>query len=144
MLRRLRDFENFEVWSQTGRDIGRVDDFYFDEDRWTVRYVVVKTGGWLTGQSVLLSPMSIERLQWDHARIEFGLTEDQIRHAPSADLSQPISREWESEYSAYYSLPGYWVGPSGRHRRRHAPRRRRSNGARTRCPSPAGYEACAS
>jgi sporulation protein YlmC with PRC-barrel domain len=112
MLRRLRDFENFEVWSQTGRDIGRVDDFYFDEDRWTVRYVVVKTGGWLTGQSVLLSPMSIERLQWDHARIEFGLTEDQIRHAPSADLSQPISREWESEYSAYYSLPGYWVGPS--------------------------------
>lgn len=111
MLRRLRDYENFEVWSREGRDLGRVDDFYFDEDRWTVRYVVIKTGGWFTGGSVLLSPMSIDRLRWDDARIEFTLTEDQIKNAPSADLTQPISREWEADYSGYYGLPDYWSGP---------------------------------
>ena len=83
MLRRLRDYETFEVWSRDGRNLGRVEDFYFDEDRWTVRYIVVKTGDWLTGYSVLLSPMTIDRLRWDDARIDFRLSADQIKSAPS-------------------------------------------------------------
>ena len=111
MLRRLRDYENFEVWSRDGGELGRVEDFYFDEDRWTIRYVLIKTGGWFTGRSVLLSPMSIEHLRWDEARMDFNLTEDQIKNAPSADLAQPISRRWEADYSGYYGLPDYWAGP---------------------------------
>lgn len=111
MLRRLRDYEGFEVWSRDGHELGRVEDFFFDEDKWAVRYVVVKAGTWLTGRSVLLSPFSIERLAWDDARIEFRLTQAQIERAPGADLEQPISRRWESEYSGYYGIPMYWAGP---------------------------------
>ncbi len=110
MLRRLRDYEDFEVWSREERDLGRVEDFHFDEDRWTVRYIVVRTGSWFTGRSVLLSPISIARLQWDRARIDFKLTEAQIKGAPDADLAQPISRRFEIEYSGYYGIPHYWAG----------------------------------
>ena len=111
MLRRLRDYETFEVWSRDGRNLGRVEDFYFDEDRWTVRYIVVKTGDWLTGHSVLLSPMTVDRLRWDDARIDFRLSADQIKSAPRADLKRPISGEWEEEYAGYYGIPNYWAGP---------------------------------
>lgn len=110
MLRRVRDYENFEVWSRDGQNLGHVDDFYFDEEMWTVRYLVVKTGNWLTGRKVLLSPMSVAQLQWDHARIDFRLTADQIRRAPDANLTEPISRRWEEDYSAYYGMPHYWAG----------------------------------
>ena len=110
MLRRLRDYDGFEVWSRESRELGRVEDFYFDEDRWTVRYIVVSTGGWLTGRSVLLSPMSIARLEWDRARIDFALTEERIKDAPDADLAQPISRQFETDYSGYYGIPHYWAG----------------------------------
>jgi sporulation protein YlmC with PRC-barrel domain len=110
VLRRLRDYDGFEVWSREGRDLGRVEEFYFDEDRWTVRYIVVRTGSWLTGRSVLLSPMSIARLEWDRARIDFKLTDEQIKGAPDADLAQPISRRFETEYSGYYGIPHYWAG----------------------------------
>jgi len=110
VLRRIRDYEGFEVWSREGRKLGSVEDFYFDEHQWTVRYVVVKASDWLTGRSVLLSPFSVERLRWDDARIDFRLTEAQIKGAPSANLKQPISEQWESEYAAYYGLPYYWAG----------------------------------
>lgn len=110
MLRRLRDYEGFEVWSREGHNLGSVQDFYFDEHKWTVRYVVVKTGDRLAGRSVLLSPFSVERLRWDDARVDFRLSEAQIKGAPSADLKQPISEQWESEYAGYYGIPNYWAG----------------------------------
>ena len=58
MLRRLRDLEHWAVLSSDGHDLGTIEDFYFDDERWTIRYVVVKTGRWLTGRTVLLSPMT--------------------------------------------------------------------------------------
>jgi sporulation protein YlmC with PRC-barrel domain len=110
VLRRLRDYEGFEVWSRDQRELGRVQDFYFDEEMWTVRYIVVKTGSWLTGRSVLLSPMSLDRVRWNDGRLDFTLTEDQITRAPDADLTKPLTRNWEEEYSAHYGMPHYWTG----------------------------------
>jgi hypothetical protein len=34
-------------------------DFYFDDQFWAVRFLVVRTGQWLAGRKVLLSPMAI-------------------------------------------------------------------------------------
>jgi hypothetical protein len=39
----------------TDGDLGKVDEFYFDDQSWTIRYVVVETGNWLTGRKVLIS-----------------------------------------------------------------------------------------
>ena len=43
----------------TDGDIGTLEDFYFEEDRWTVRYLLVDTGKWFSGKRVLISPMSV-------------------------------------------------------------------------------------
>ena len=37
----------------TDGDIGTIEDFYFEEDRWTVRYLLVDTGKWFSGKRVL-------------------------------------------------------------------------------------------
>jgi sporulation protein YlmC with PRC-barrel domain len=111
MLRRLRHLENWDVRSRDGQDLGKIEDFYFDDERWTVRYVVVRAGNWFVGKSVLLSPMAVDRVEWDKGAIAFALTGDQIKNAPDADLTRPLSRRWEATYSGYYGFPFYWAGP---------------------------------
>ena len=34
----------------TDGEIGKVDEFYFDDASWRVRYLVADTGNWLTGR----------------------------------------------------------------------------------------------
>ncbi len=48
-LRHAKDLLGYSVRAKDGK-IGEVTDLYFDDERWTVRYVIVDTGGWLTGR----------------------------------------------------------------------------------------------
>ena len=43
----------------TGLDgeIGKVREFYFDDQHWAIRYLVADTEEWLAGRQVLISPM---------------------------------------------------------------------------------------
>lgn len=58
MIRSMEHMRKFEIVATDGR-IGAVDDFYFDDERWAIRYVVVDTGRWMPGRRVLISPLSI-------------------------------------------------------------------------------------
>ena len=37
--------------------IGKLEDFYFDDQVWIIVYLIVKTGNWLSGRKVLISPV---------------------------------------------------------------------------------------
>ena len=91
----------------TDGDIGKVEDFYFEEARWTIRYIVVNTGNWLNDRRVLLSPMSV-REPWGMNGVPVGLTRDQVRDSPKLDLSRPLSRGDETHVLGYYGFPAYW------------------------------------
>ena len=46
MLETVSTLEHLGIHARDG-DIGRVGDVLFDDQTWTVRYLVVRTGGWL-------------------------------------------------------------------------------------------------
>jgi hypothetical protein len=50
MLRSLNNLKGFDLVG-TGGEIGEVKQFFFDDERWTVRYIVVNTGDWVAQQS---------------------------------------------------------------------------------------------
>ncbi len=112
MLRRIRDQEGWTVAARDGDDVGTVRDFYFDDQRWTVRYLVLETGDWFTGQYILTSPMAIDAMDWQNARVRLNLTRDRVENAPPVRFDHPITRGYESAYSAYYGYPIYWAGPA--------------------------------
>ena len=58
MLRNVKDLRGYAIRATDGV-IGKVDDFYFDDEDWGVRYLVVDTGNWLSGRKVLISPIAI-------------------------------------------------------------------------------------
>jgi uncharacterized protein YrrD len=94
----------------TDGDIGHVEDLYFDDRHWTIRYLVVNTGTWLFGRRVLISPLGIAEVDWDRRAINTHLTCEQVANSPDIDMEQPVSRQQERSYFGYYGWPVYWSG----------------------------------
>ncbi len=113
MLRSLKELEGYIVHATDG-DIGNVVNFLLDDEHWTVRYLVVQTGGpiLLYGRDVLISPISFRQADWSTQRFHLALTMDKVKSSPSIDVDKPISRQHERDYYRYYGYPYYW-GYSG-------------------------------
>jgi hypothetical protein len=92
-------------------EIGHVVEFLFDDQRWTVRYLIAQTGGFMDGRRVLISPISFREADWSGRRFQLALTVDKIKHSPSVDLDKPVSRQHERDYLQYYGYPSYWGYP---------------------------------
>lgn len=110
-LRSFKKLSQIEV-DASGEDCGDVFDFYFQDNNWVIRYVVVDTGNWFQSENVLISPLSIKRFSWDADKIAVDLKPDQIKSAPSFNMDKPISRQFEINYFNHYQYPAYWTGKS--------------------------------
>ena len=55
MLRSVTHLQDFTLRAMDG-EIGKVDQFYFDDETWAIRYLVVNTGSWLAGRQCLSRP----------------------------------------------------------------------------------------
>jgi uncharacterized protein YrrD len=99
----------------TDGEIGQVQDFYFDDQTWAIRYLVADTGTWLTGRQVLLTPHAfgihaLGRSDPADTVLRVSLTRKQIEGSPSIETHLPVSRQFEEEYYRYYGWPTYWEG----------------------------------
>jgi hypothetical protein len=52
MLRSMKDMEHYTLGATDGI-IGRVRDFYFDDESWVIRYLVVNAGAGRSQRSIL-------------------------------------------------------------------------------------------
>jgi hypothetical protein len=107
MIRSVKHLKRYDVVATDG-SIGSVSDFYFDDERWTIRYLVVDTGKWLPGRLVLISPYSVTRTEWGEQRLLLSITREQVKSSPGIDTDKPVSRQHEADYLSYYGYPFYW------------------------------------
>ncbi|MGD2109094.1 MAG: PRC-barrel domain-containing protein [Phycisphaerae bacterium] len=111
MLRSLNSILRYEI-NATDADLGKVDDFFFDDSNWRVRYFVVDTARWLGGRRVLISPVAVDRADWAAHQLCVNLTKDQVEKSPGIEADEPVSRQMEKQLTSYYAWPVYW-GPPG-------------------------------
>ena len=111
MLSTAKTLKGYRLDSLDG-EIGKVEEFYFDDRHWTIRYLVATTGYWLPGRQVLISPHALGAIGRDiyDAKISIDLTKKQIENSPSLDTHKPVSRQFEDDYYGYYGWPTYWSG----------------------------------
>jgi len=108
-LQSIRQLYGSKLHASDG-EIGHVKDFYFEDEKWGVRYVVVDTGSWLSGRLVLISPHAFGNFhEYRHSPI-VELTREQIENSPPIETHKPVSRQYEAEYYRYYGYPSYWNG----------------------------------
>ena len=110
MLRSVNDLHGVAVEGTDG-SIGRINDLYFDDHAWTLRFLVVETGTWLEGRKVLISPIAIgAKPDWGRRLLPVSVTREQVRKSPDIDSHKPVSRQHEMEHYNYYGYPYYWGG----------------------------------
>ena len=109
MLRNVKDLRGYAIRATDGV-IGHVDDFYFDDEPWTIRYLVVETGRWRRDRQVLVSPISIGHPDWSAQLLPVSLTRAQLEESPDIDTRKPVSRQHEATYHGYFGYPHYWGG----------------------------------
>ena len=109
MLKKVTDLTSSTIHASDG-DVGRVRTVLFDDERWTVRYLVAETGRWLSGRRVLLSPISVDRVRWADGAVDVGLSREQVKNSPDITTDVPVSRQRELEFYRYYGYPHYWGG----------------------------------
>ena len=109
MLRQTKDLNGYKLGARDG-EIGMVQEFYFDDQTWTVRYLVADTGSWLSGRQILISPYALSPATIGKEVIPVDLTKKQIEDSPSLETHKPVSRQYELQYYPYYGWPAYWEG----------------------------------
>ncbi len=113
MLLTLDRLTGYQIEATDGV-IGHVAGVYFDDERWVVRYLIIKTKGWPGTHKVLLAPNTLGKPDPLFGTISSGLTTQQVEDSPSVDPDSPLSRHQASWFDDYYNQAraarGLWEG----------------------------------
>jgi hypothetical protein len=99
MMRSVRRLQTCGVVATDG-EIGDVHDLYFDDERWTIRYLAIDATRLEEERAVIVSPMSVEDIDWQDCTVRLTITCEQVNHSPGIDAHEPVSRQHEAELSA--------------------------------------------
>jgi hypothetical protein len=93
--------------------LGEVEDFYFDDHAWTVRYMVVDTARWLLGRRVLIAPEALGTPNAERREVPVDLTMEKVKASPDVDTARPVDRQEEERLLAHYGWAPYWTDLGG-------------------------------
>lgn len=111
MLRETKMLEGCLILADDG-PAGRVAGVLFDDESWGVRYLVVDTGGLLSGERVLMLPDFVEAVnEAMPASVRVGITQEQLRESPPVSADRPVSARQEADYYAHLAAAPYWGAP---------------------------------
>jgi sporulation protein YlmC with PRC-barrel domain len=109
MLHKVSDLKGKKIHC-TDEEFGTVRDTYIDIDTWTLRYIVVDTGGMMSGRQVIVSPRSVKSISAE-GDVYVTLSRSQLEDAPTLEDNLAPSRAFEQTYFDYIGSPYYWNGP---------------------------------
>jgi sporulation protein YlmC with PRC-barrel domain len=103
------DLEKYRILaSDSPIPMGRVEDVYFDDETWTIRFFLVETGTWLSERRVLIPVQSIREADWPERLLRASLTQQQVGDSPGLDGRNQLSRQHERDCLTHYGYPPYW------------------------------------
>jgi hypothetical protein len=108
MLNRMRALLNHRIHASDGL-IGTLDDFYFDDSQWIMRYLVVDVGWFMRGRKVLISPVAIMGIDAASQTVSLKHSMNQIRNSPDIDVEKPVYRQLEEQLLNYYGWVPHWT-----------------------------------
>lgn len=110
MEHNLKSLLGFKIGAKDG-EIGHVKDFYFEDNTWEIRYLIVETGNWFNHKKVLIDPQALLKPDWDNKVFPVDVSMDQVESSPDIDTEKPISMQQEIELYGHYAWQRY--GGSG-------------------------------
>jgi hypothetical protein len=103
------DVEGTNVYDLKGSKIGEIDHLMIDKISGRVAYAVMSFGGFLgLGHSHYPLPWAALKYNVQLGGYETGVTEAQLKDAPSFSDDSWSDRNWESQTHTYYNVRPYW------------------------------------
>ena len=99
MVHRSEKLRGFHLHATNGV-IGHVDEFLFDEQTWTIRYLVVDTSNWIGGRTVLVSTDVVTRIAPVEREIHVSISRAAVKGGPSID---------SADIPLVERLPAIWI-----------------------------------
>jgi hypothetical protein len=112
MLISMKNFLGYTVQAKDG-EIGEVNDFFFEDDEWATRYMIVETGPWIFGKQVLISVLALGVPDPGEKIFPVELTRQQVKDSPDIDVQKPVTRRQEIRLHNHYGWLTYWGGIPG-------------------------------
>ena len=110
MLLAASALKGYAIQATDGR-MGWVDDTLFDDQTWKIRWMVIKTGSWLSERKVLIHPSAIQQADFASQVLTVALSKSQVEASPDLGQDEPVSRQMESLTFGYYGWNPHW-GPN--------------------------------
>jgi hypothetical protein len=86
----LNAVKEFSIKGLDG-EFGRVKEFYFTDQDWTIRYLVAHTHKLVGDREVLIGSPSLVGLDRGNRQLKVNLTKSQIEDSPTKDRARPGS-----------------------------------------------------
>jgi sporulation protein YlmC with PRC-barrel domain len=80
-LRSTTEVTGYAIQATDG-EIGRVEDFLIDDSTWAIESLVVATGHWWSGKSLLVPPKAIQRVSWEESKVFVNLSRATVAAEP--------------------------------------------------------------
>jgi hypothetical protein len=107
MKRALKKLIGYDIKADDGTK-GTVKDFLFDEESWTIRYMVADLGKIFPGRKVLIPQAFLDKPDWDNDNFHVRMNKEDIKNSPELDEHLPVSRAYEARLHEHYQLDNYW------------------------------------
>jgi hypothetical protein len=108
MLRQIRPLRTYRLHATDG-DIGHLEQFYFDDRDWKIKYFVVDIGTWLHGKKVLMSPSAIIGVDAPTKTINAAFSKQEVQESDDVGTHKPEGLEEPHDYALYLGWP-YYLG----------------------------------
>jgi len=109
MLNGGRNLGEYSLRAADGA-VGDVDDLYFDDENWSVRYLVVGARGAISPRRILVAPHLVSGVDTARRVLSTELTREQLENGAGIEPSLPAVGQREADYYAYYGAEPYWAG----------------------------------
>ncbi len=103
-----KDLHGMKTYSDGEVIVGHVDELYFDDRSWNVRYLVLDIGHRLENRKVLISPVALRGIDVREGRIRTNATAEQIEGSPDASTDLPVARALELQIHRHYGWGVTW------------------------------------
>ncbi len=99
----LNGLRGFSVRAKDG-PIGKIEDFYFDDRTWKVKYAVVHTNRLQRERDVLIIPQTLEKPgRWAFV-LTLTVTKEEVENSPDVDTDMPVSMQHELAIRRHYGM----------------------------------------
>ena len=105
-LRSITAVMGYHIQATDG-PIGHIENILVDGESWGIRYLVIDTKNWWSGQHVLMSPHAVQAISWSDRDVMLEVTREQVKASPAWNPADIVERSYQERLHGYYGWPGY-------------------------------------